>query len=54
LHWSVKYPLSIAGAVVILLVSYHSLVRFTFVGAILNGRRQRGARKAPVRAMATD
>jgi len=39
-HWTLKYSLSIAGAVAILLVSYHYLVRFTFVGAILNGRRQ--------------
>src|SRR5688572_4560257 len=39
-HWSVKYPLTIAGTVALLLVSYHYLVRFTFVGAILNGRRQ--------------
>lgn len=36
---SVKYLLSMAGAVMVLLLSYHYLVRFTFVGAMLNGRR---------------
>ena len=38
-HWSVKYLLSLAGTVPILLLSYHYLVRFTFIGATLNGRR---------------
>jgi glucan biosynthesis protein C len=38
-HWSVKYVLSIAGAMPILLLSYHYFVRFTFIGAILNGKR---------------
>jgi hypothetical protein len=35
----VKYLLSIAGAVAVLLLSYRYLVRFTFLGATLNGRR---------------
>jgi peptidoglycan/LPS O-acetylase OafA/YrhL len=38
-HWSVKYLLSIAGAVPVLLISYQYLVRYTFIGATLNGRR---------------
>lgn len=38
-HWSVKYLLTVVGSVPILLISYHYLVRFTWVGAILNGRR---------------
>jgi fucose 4-O-acetylase-like acetyltransferase len=42
-HWSVKYPASIAGATAILLVSYHYLVRFTWIGTVLNGRRLRVA-----------
>jgi glucans biosynthesis protein C len=48
-HWSVKYLVSIAGAVTVLLVTYHSFVRFTFIGAVLNGRRVRagGAMDAP-------
>jgi glucans biosynthesis protein C len=39
-HWSIKYSLSIAGTMPILLVSYHYLVRPTFIGAVLNGRRR--------------
>ncbi len=38
-HWSIKYLLTIAGSTAVLLLSYHVLVRFTWVGAILNGRR---------------
>ena len=40
-HWSVKYLLSIAAAMLVLLLSYHYLVRFTFIGTTLNGRRHR-------------
>jgi peptidoglycan/LPS O-acetylase OafA/YrhL len=44
LHWTVKYPLQVAGTLVVLFVSYRYLVRPTFIGAILNGRRlPRGA-----------
>jgi peptidoglycan/LPS O-acetylase OafA/YrhL len=39
LHWSVKYLVSISGAMIVLLLTYHYLVRFTFIGATLNGRR---------------
>jgi glucans biosynthesis protein C len=35
-----KYLLSMAGALLVLLLSYHYLARFSFIGAILNGRRQ--------------
>jgi glucan biosynthesis protein C len=38
-HWSVKYLLTIAGSTLLLLLSYHYLVRSTWIGAILNGRR---------------
>ena len=38
-HWSIKYPLSIAASMTVLLLSYHFLVRFTLIGATLNGRR---------------
>ena len=38
-HWSVTFLLSIAGTMPILLLSYHYMVRFTFIGATLNGRR---------------
>ena len=39
LHWSVKFPLLLAIALTILLASYHWLVRFTFIGKALNGKR---------------
>lgn len=38
-HWSVKYSLTVAVTMVILLASYHYLVRGTFAGQFLNGRR---------------
>jgi hypothetical protein len=38
--WLVNFAIIIGGSIPILLVSYHYLVRFTWVGAILNGRRQ--------------
>ena len=43
-HWSVKFPLILAGSFAVLFASYHLLVRFTFIGAILNGRDTIGAR----------
>jgi len=39
LHWTIKYPVQVAGTLVMLFVSYRYLVRPTFIGAILNGRR---------------
>jgi hypothetical protein len=38
--WWVEYPLVLAVAFPIMLASYQVLVRYTWVGAILNGRRQ--------------
>jgi hypothetical protein len=38
-HWTIEYPLTLAGTLAILLLSYHTLVRFSFIGVILNGRR---------------
>jgi peptidoglycan/LPS O-acetylase OafA/YrhL len=47
-HWSIKYPLCIAASMTVLLVSYHFLVRFTIIGATLNGRRHpRATANAP-------
>jgi hypothetical protein len=37
----------IGGSMSILLVSYHYLVRFTWIGAILNGRRHPRPTKSP-------
>ena len=39
-HWSLKFPLILATAFPLLFVSYHYLVRSTFIGAILNGHRR--------------
>jgi peptidoglycan/LPS O-acetylase OafA/YrhL len=39
--WLVKYVLILAIAYPVLLLSYHYLVRTTFIGALLNGRRYR-------------
>ena len=38
-HWTIKYPLQIAATLAVLFVSYDYLVRSTFIGATLNGRR---------------
>jgi glucan biosynthesis protein C len=46
-HWSLKLAITVSGSLPILLVSYHYLVRFTWIGAILNGRRRPRAEKAP-------
>lgn len=43
-HWSIKFISIIIIATALLLVSYHYLVRFTYVGEILNGRRRRRTR----------
>ncbi|MBC8026636.1 MAG: ATP-binding cassette domain-containing protein [Steroidobacteraceae bacterium] len=47
LHWSIKFPLILLVGFAILFASYHVLVRSTFVGQLLNGRRvRRGAKPA--------
>ena len=38
-HWTIKFPLQIAATLGVLFVSYRYLVRSTFIGATLNGRR---------------
>jgi glucans biosynthesis protein C len=39
LHWAVKFPLVVLATMGLLLLTYHWLVRGTFLGAFLNGRR---------------
>ena len=39
LHWSIKYALILAISGVLLLASYHYMVRSTFLGKFLNGRK---------------
>jgi glucans biosynthesis protein C len=39
--WFVKYPAILLVAFPIMLITYEWLVRYTFVGAVLNGRRRR-------------
>ncbi len=39
LHWSVKFPMILLITMTILLLSYHFLVRSTFIGKTLNGRK---------------
>jgi ABC-type multidrug transport system ATPase subunit/peptidoglycan/LPS O-acetylase OafA/YrhL len=47
LHWAIKFPLILAITMTVLLTSYHYLVRPTWIGEVLNGRRYpRGKRRA--------
>ncbi len=39
--WPVKYALIVGIAFAVMLASYHWLVRYSFIGAILNGKRER-------------
>lgn len=54
LPWFAKYPLIISAAFVIMLASYQWFVRYSFIGAILNGKREkpRRQRRDPVLAAA--
>jgi peptidoglycan/LPS O-acetylase OafA/YrhL len=46
-HWTVKLAICVGGSMPILLATYHYLVRFTWIGAVLNGRRQPRAERSP-------
>ena len=39
LHWTVKFPLVMIASLAVLFASYNYLVRTTFIGGLLNGRR---------------
>ena len=41
LHWIVTFPAILGGALLIAFASYHVLVRRSFLGVLLNGRRYR-------------
>ena len=41
LHWTLKFPLILLIALPVLFLSYHFLVRSTFIGQQLNGRKHR-------------
>jgi ABC-type multidrug transport system ATPase subunit/peptidoglycan/LPS O-acetylase OafA/YrhL len=45
-HWAIKFPLILAITMTVLLASYHYLVRPTWIGEILNGRRYPRAKRA--------
>lgn len=51
LHWSVKFTLTLAIASTLLLASYRWLVRGSFVGVFLNGRRYPPYAGAPATSM---
>ena len=38
-HWALKFPVQLVAAFAFLFATYHWLVRFTFVGEVLNGTR---------------
>lgn len=38
-HWTIKFPLVLIASLTLLLVSYRYLVRATFIGQLLNGRK---------------
>jgi peptidoglycan/LPS O-acetylase OafA/YrhL len=47
LPWAIMLVIMVGGSMLVLLPSYHYLVRFTWVGAILNGRRRAHAIQVP-------
>jgi peptidoglycan/LPS O-acetylase OafA/YrhL len=54
LHWGIKLLISVGGSMPILLLTYHWFVRFTWIGAMLNGRRHPRPQKAPPSAPAAE
>jgi ABC-type multidrug transport system ATPase subunit/peptidoglycan/LPS O-acetylase OafA/YrhL len=49
LHWGVKYPFILVVSFTVLFLSYHFLVRPSFIGQLLNGRKypRKGAKPTP-------
>ncbi len=52
-HWSLKFPIVVITATTLLFFSYHYLVRFTFIGETLNGRRYRRDQLESTTALST-
>ena len=52
LHWSVKYPFILVASFAVLFLSYHLLVRPTFIGQLLNGRKHPLRKPKPLPAAA--
>jgi ABC-type multidrug transport system ATPase subunit/peptidoglycan/LPS O-acetylase OafA/YrhL len=52
LHWAIKFPSILAITMTVLLASYHYLVRPTWIGEILNGRKYPRAKKTARRERA--
>ena len=54
LHWGVKYPFILVASFAVLFLSYHFLVRPSFIGQLFNGRKVRAPaiQVAPVSATA--
>jgi peptidoglycan/LPS O-acetylase OafA/YrhL len=46
-HWAVKFPAIVLVTLVVSLLTYHYLVRFTIIGRVLNGRRVVQAHERP-------
>jgi glucans biosynthesis protein C len=46
-HWSIKLAIAVGGSMPILLLTYHWFARFTWIGAMLNGRRHPRPEKFP-------
>jgi len=53
-HWGIKLTISVGLSMPILLVTYHYFVRFTWIGAMLNGRRHPRPEKSPPTSHATE
>jgi glucans biosynthesis protein C len=48
--WPIKFATILVVALPVMLASYHLLVRYTFIGLVLNGRRLRREKTLAVAA----
>ncbi len=53
-HWAIKFPLILAITMTVLLASYHYLVRPTWIGELLNGRRYPRVKRAVTREASSE